>query len=214
MADAAALAKHSQVRLILSVGAGVVAGVLTGLLVRWDDGVLAGWIVGCGLYLLVVFLHTRGLSAAETRAHATREDPGWQVADALTTVGVVVGMAAVVVILVAAHGTGPVDYGVPPLGLGAIIASWLLVQTLYMLRYARLYYREEGRGVDFNQKEEPTYGDFAYLAFTLGMTYQVSDTNLGSRAIRKQALAQALISYLFGAFILAATINIVAGLGS
>jgi len=214
VADGARLTKHSQVRLVLSVAAGVAVGLLVGFLVRWDYGVLTGWITGCGLYLLVVYLHTRGLSAEDTQAHATREDPGRRIADALTAVGVVVGMTTVVVILVAAHGGGAIDYAVPALGLVSIIASWLLVQTLYMLRYARIYYREEGRSVDFNQQEEPTYGDFAYLAFTLGMTYQVSDTNLGSRAIRRPALAQALISYLFGAFILAATINIVAGLGS
>ncbi|OJX64501.1 MAG: hypothetical protein BGO95_08490 [Micrococcales bacterium 73-13] len=215
MADRPDLTKHSQVRLILSVVAGVAVGVAVGLLVRWDYGVLGGWIVGCGLYLLVVFVHTRGLDAAQTRTHATREDPGRRIADALTAVGVVVGMTTVVVIIVAAHGAGgPIDYGIPALGLVSIIASWLLVQTLYLLRYARLYYRERGHGVDFNQQEDPTYGDFAYLAFTLGMTYQVSDTNIGSRAIRQQALAQALISYLFGAFILAATINVVAGLGS
>lgn len=214
MADGAPLTKHSQVRLILSLAAGLVVGVVVGLLVRWDYGILTGWITGCGLYLLVVLLHTRGLDAAQTRAHATREDPGRRIADALTAVGVAVGMTTVVVILVAAHGAGPIEYGIPALGLGAIIASWFLVQTLYMLRYARLYYREDGRDVDFNQKDEPTYSDFAYLSFTLGMTYQVSDTNLSSRSIRQQALGHALVSYLFGAFILAATINIVAGLGS
>lgn len=214
MADGARLAKHSQVRLVLSVAAGAAVGLLVGFLVRWDYGVLAGWIVGCGLYLFVVYLHTRGLNAVETRAHATREDPGRRVADALAAIGVLAGMAAVVVILVTAHGGGPVEYGIPALGLVAIIVSWLLVQTLYMLRYARQYYAEGGRHVDFNADEQPTYGDFAYLSFTVGMTYQVSDTNLRSRGFRRQVLGQALISYLFGAFILAATINIVAGLGS
>lgn len=201
-------------RLALSVVAGIAVGLVVGLAVRWDYGVLAGWIAGCGLYLLVVYLHTRGLDAEQTRAHAIREDPGRRITETLTAIGLLAGMTTVVVILVAAHGTGPLDYGIPALGLGAIIASWLLVQTLYTVRYARLYYSDGERGVDFNQEDEPTYGDFAYLAFTLGMTYQVSDTNLGSRAIRREALAQALVSYLFGAFILAATINIVAGLGS
>jgi uncharacterized membrane protein len=46
------------------------------------------------------------------------------------------------------------------------------------------------------------------------MTYQVSDTDLQSQAMRATALRHALISYLFGAVIIAATINLVAGLSN
>ena len=69
-------------------------------------------------------------------------------------------------------------------------------------------------GIDFNQDEQPTHGDFAYLAFTIGMTYQVSDTDLKTRTIRGTALRQALLSFVLGAVILATTINLVAGLSS
>jgi uncharacterized membrane protein len=81
-----------------------------------------------------------------------------------------------------------------------------------MLRYARLYYTEPIGGVDFNADDKPSYTDFAYLAFTIGMTFQVSDTALSSRAIRSAALRHALLSYLFGTVILATTVNFVAGL--
>jgi len=84
---------------------------------------------------------------------------------------------------------------------------------VYTLRYADLYYQHEG-GLDFNQTEEPDYRDFAYLAFTIGMTYQVSDTNLRLKAVRRTALRHALLSYLFGAVIIAMTINIVASLAN
>jgi uncharacterized membrane protein len=67
-------------------------------------------------------------------------------------------------------------------------------------------------GIDFNQDERPSYVDFGYLALTIGMTFQVSDTDLQRPAIRVTALRHALLSYLFGAVILAATINLVAGL--
>ena len=66
--------------------------------------------------------------------------------------------------------------------------------------------------MDFNEKDRARYSDFAYLAFTIGMTYQVSDTNLSTRQIRATALRHALLSYLFGAIIIAAAINLVAGL--
>ena len=67
-------------------------------------------------------------------------------------------------------------------------------------------------GVNFNQDQPPCYLDFAYLAFTIGMTFQVSDTDLESPAIRHTALRHALVSYLLGAVIVAGTINLVAGL--
>ncbi|MDR6438371.1 putative membrane protein [Paenarthrobacter nicotinovorans] len=96
--------------------------------------------------------------------------------------------------------------------------SWMLVQTLFTLRYAELYYSRDAHaggsvgGISFNQDRPPQYTDFAYLATSLGMTYQVSDTNLGNHSIRLEALKHSLLSYLFGTVILAVTINLVIGL--
>jgi uncharacterized membrane protein len=97
-------------------------------------------------------------------------------------------------------------------GVGAIVSSWGVVHTVFTLRYAALYYRGPDGGVNFNEDDQPTYVDFAYLAFTIGMTYQVSDTNLTTKEIRHTALRHALLSYLFGTVIIAATINLAAGL--
>jgi uncharacterized membrane protein len=82
---------------------------------------------------------------------------------------------------------------------------------VFTLRYAHLYWSAHD-GVDFNQESEPDYHDFAYLAFTIGMTYQVSDTDLTTRVMRRTALRHALLSYIFGAAIIAVTINVVASL--
>jgi uncharacterized membrane protein len=96
----------------------------------------------------------------------------------------------------------------------SVVISWLVVHTLFTLRYALVYYTGNERGVDFNQTAPPRYTDFAYLAFTVGMTFQVSDTTLTTHAIRSTALRHALLSYLFGSLILAATVNLVASLAS
>jgi uncharacterized membrane protein len=98
-------------------------------------------------------------------------------------------------------------------GVGSVAAAWLMVHTIFTVRYALLYYTDSAGGINFNQSEPPAYADFAYVAFTIGMTYQVSDTDLKSRAIRRTALRHGLLSYLLGAVILAATVNLVAGLG-
>jgi uncharacterized membrane protein len=89
----------------------------------------------------------------------------------------------------------------------------VLLHTLFTLRYARLYYGGTAGGIEFNADEKPRYTDFAYVSFTLGMTYQVSDTNITTHSIRSAVLGHALLSFLFGSFILATTINLIAGLG-
>jgi uncharacterized membrane protein len=81
-----------------------------------------------------------------------------------------------------------------------------------MLRYAVLYYSGTVGGIDFNQDELPRFMDFAYVAFTIGMTYQVSDTTLRSSQIRLAVLRHGLQSFIFGSLILATTVNLVAGL--
>ncbi len=92
-----------------------------------------------------------------------------------------------------------------------VLVSWLAVHTDFTLRYAQLYYSPPVGGVDFDGVEQPDYRDFAYLSFTIGMTYQVSDTGLLTTRFRRVLLAHALLSYLFGVVIIASVINVVAG---
>jgi uncharacterized membrane protein len=79
------------------------------------------------------------------------------------------------------------------------------------LRSARLYYGPPTGGIDFGA-DDPEYTDFAYLALTIGMTFQVSDTDLRARTIRRAALHHAPLSYRFGTVIVAITVSTVAGL--
>ena len=121
-------------------------------------------------------------------------------------------LALVLLLLQAAKVSGAikaVDIGV---GLLSVILSWGLVHTLYALRYARAYYADPVGGINFNEQAAPCYADFAYLSFTIGMTFQVSDTNIQTKGIRAMALRQAMLSYVFGTVIIATTINVIASL--
>ncbi len=93
-----------------------------------------------------------------------------------------------------------------------MVLSWAVVHTVFTLRYAHEYYAAPSGGIDFKNDAPPDYQDFAYVAFTVGMTFQVSDTDVQKRVIRRTILRHALLSYLFGAVILAVTINVVANL--
>ena len=87
-----------------------------------------------------------------------------------------------------------------------------MVHSLYTLQYAALYYEDPVGGIDFNGSTRPSYADFAYVGFTIGMAFTVSDTALRAQAIRRAVLRHALLSYLLGAVVVGTTINLIAGL--
>jgi uncharacterized membrane protein len=99
------------------------------------------------------------------------------------------------------------------IGMLTVAMSWALVQTVFALRYAHEYYTPPVGGIDFKTDgERPDYHDFAYVAFTVGMTFQVSDTDIQARRTRRTVLRHALLAYLFGAVILAVVVNVIASL--
>ena len=193
-------------------GAGVAVGIIVGLADAWHYALIAGWAGACIVYIVWVWAAVWGMDATATRDHATLEDPGRRTSDVVLVLAALAGVVAVVFILVDARQLkGGAQLVVALLSVLSVALSWTLVHTVYALRYARMYYRANG-GVNFNQEEPPRYSDFAYLSFTLGMTFQVSDTNISSSYIRRAILRHTLLSYLFGAVIVAATVNLVAGL--
>ncbi|MCK2218832.1 DUF1345 domain-containing protein [Actinomadura sp. ATCC 31491] len=177
-------------------------------LIGWDGAALA--------FLAVTWWRIGRLDGPATAADVVREDPSRAGADLVVLVAAVASLAAVGYLLVQVDNPEELVLHVG-LGVASVVASWAVVHTVFTLRYARLYYSEgAGGGVDFHDDEpgaRPRFTDFAYLAFTVGMTFQVSDTELNTPGFRATVLRQALLSYLFGTVIVALTINLVAGLG-
>ncbi len=106
--------------------------------------------------------------------------------------------------------TGGDELALVGVALLTVVLSWILVNTVFTLQYAHLYYNEPHGGVEFAEEGPPDYRDFAYVAFTVGMCYQVSDTSLSTRHMRRTALRHGIIAYMFGVVIVATTINIIA----
>lgn len=174
---------------------------------------MIGWAVATLVFLVRVWWVIGRLDPAETQAHARREDPGRTVADVLLLSATVASFGGVGMILLdAGSAQGGTKAAIISVALGSVVLSWLLVNKLFTLRYAVIYYGGGEGGVDFNQTSPPRYADFAYLAFTVGMAFQVSDTNLKTGAMRSTALRHGLLSYVFSAIVLATTINLVSGL--
>jgi len=121
-------------------------------------------------------------------------------------------IAVGVVLFGAGHAAGNDKYLQAGFAVLSVFVSWTLIHTVFTLKYARLYYTGTPGGIDFNESAPPQYSDFAYLAFTIGMTFQVSDTNLQNKDIRRTALRHAWLSFPLGAVIIAASINLISGL--
>lgn len=203
----------ASTRFSVAAAAGVVVGVLVSLPGSWQLGTLAGWDVAAGVYVAWTWATIWQRDPAATSWLALREDPGRAVADAMLLVASVASVLAVGLAITAGRASGPGSRDLhAALAVASVALSWTVVQTVFTLHYARLYYSGPAGGIDFNQDTPPRFSDFAYLAFTVGMTFQVSDTSLRTSAFRAATLRQALLSYLLGAVILATTINLLAGL--
>jgi uncharacterized membrane protein len=208
-----ALGASATTRVATAVAAGACAGALVALPGSWQVGTLVGWDVAAAVYVAWTWKTIWHRDPAATARLALREDPGRAIADALLLVASMASVLAVVLAITAGRGGGSAAGEARAARAVARVAlSWTVVQTVFTSHYARLYYSHPAGGIDFNQQAPPRFSDFAYLAFTVGMTFQVSDTDLQTPPVRARALQQALLSYLLGAVILATTINLVAGL--
>ncbi len=194
---------------------GVAAAVLTGLLGQWIYAPAVGWTVAALVYNFSVWAAIAPMDHGRTSTHAQAEDPGQRISDLLILLAAVGSLAAVVLVIVGSKDlSGSARFLLAMLAMTCTAMSWLMVHTLFTLRYAEVYYEGEPGGINFNQEEPPQYTDIAYMAFSIGMTYQVSDTNITTRKMRSVALRHSLLSFVFGTGILATTINLVVSLAS
>ncbi|OBG95442.1 hypothetical protein A5697_24605 [Mycobacterium sp. E3251] len=201
------------VRLFVALIAGTAAAVAIADALGWRFALL-GWVVAAAVYVAWSWLIIGPMDAQRTARHATREDATRLLADVVIVSASLGSLGGVGYVVAAGTHSGAQALAAAGVGILAVVASWFAVHTLFTAHYARLYYSDEAGGIDFHDPHPPRYLDFAYVAFTVGMTFQVSDTEINNSRLRATVLRHALLSYLFGAVILAVTINMVAGLGA
>ena len=129
-----------------------------------------------------------------------------------------VSMITVVILVNLKDSLGMEEAVFLPIIIGGILLSWTLVHTTFCFHYAHLYYDNEkgtnnnAEGLEFPLEKHPDYIDFAYFSFVIGMTFQVSDVEISARKIRRLALLHGLLSFILNTFVVALTINLIAGL--
>ncbi|KAF0845364.1 DUF1345 domain-containing protein [Nocardia caishijiensis] len=199
-------------RLLGSVVIGVAVGALTGVGSGSALGVLVGIATTATVFVVTGWFALWPMDAERTRTNARREDFRPLIEETSVVVAALSGLVAIVLILVLGKsGEGHVAAAT---ALAGVFAAWAAVHLMYAARYAYLFYEAPTGGIDFNSDAPPAYRDFFYFSYNLGMTYQVSDTDVTKPRIRSIVLRHCLLSYAFGTVILATTINLVAGIVS
>ncbi len=202
-------------RALLCVVVGVIVGTVTAVAVAPRLGPLVGWCAAGVVALVWVWRICWPQDAAGTERLA-REEPTSRVTDDAIIAACLASIGAVVLALIQTDNQSgdAISVALVILGVLGTIVAWALVHTVYAVKYARMYFvdHHEG-GFEFNQDAQPTYSDFAYFAFTIGMSFAVSDIEPTSSDTRRKALPHALLSYLFGTILIAVAINLVTNLG-
>ncbi|KQX50800.1 MULTISPECIES: DUF1345 domain-containing protein [unclassified Streptomyces] len=197
-------------RLAASMVVGAAAGWLVAALTHVPLGILTGIAVAETLFVVAGWIALWPMDALTTHRNVRREEFR-PVVEELAVVGTAVsGLVGIVALLLV--GRSDLSHAAAATALAGVFMAWAALHLMYATRYAYLYYRKPGGGIDFNAPRSPRYSDFLYFSYNLGMTYQVSDTNVSDTTIRSVALRHCLLSYVFGASILATTINLVTGI--
>lgn len=209
------LAVSSERRRVAACSAaGVLVAAALSAVAPWQLAVVAGWITTAALLLLWIWLDIGHLDAAATAQAATREDDSRAAARYVLVASSVMSLFAVIAALHrASTATSRLAGALTAASLLAVVLAWHVVNTTFVLRYSHLYYGGSTvGGVEFPDGQAPYYRDFAYLGFTVGMTFQVSDTAVTDVTIRATVLRHALLAFVFNVAIIATTINVIARL--
>lgn len=171
---------------------------------------LIGFDVSAAVFMLSALPLFRGVEAEHMREAARRNDANrWL----LLAVSVILLMAVLGAIGLEIIGKSSLSAGEKALIVGTLAMAWIFANLVYALHYAHMFYvaDETGAdtgGIDFPATQEPDYWDFLYFAFTLGMTFQTSDVNIRSRAVRQVVTLHCMAAFVFNIGVLAFTINV------
>jgi len=203
-------------RTVIVGSIGLIVAVVLLWFVPWGMAVVAGWDAAALAFLASVWPIIIRADSSHAAQLAMREDQTRGSATVLLVAASVASLLGVGFAITLARGeSGPLQGLLIGAGVLTVVLSWTVVNTVFTLRYADLHFGSADTGIAFPDSdgpEGPEYRDFAYVAFTIGMCYQVSDTTVRDRLIRRTVLSHAMLSYLFGAVIVGGSVNLIASL--
>lgn len=204
---------HLDRKALISALIGVVLAFVPVLLGAPELAPLVGWAVAGCVFLTWAWAKAWPAGPEATAKLALQESRSRRLVDSLIIGATFVSLVAVVFALIRSQQKDPIGVASALLAALGVVLAWALVNTVYAFKYARMYYHDDRHFFQFNQDEDPSYSDFAYAAFSIGMSYNASNVNQSSTPSRRIALGHALLSYFFGTFVVAVAINLVVSLG-
>jgi len=207
---------HAGHKLLISL----LLGIATYFLIPVDGletlpHIMLGWDAGCFTMICLSWISFFSISSQQIREQCKKQDETRVVIFLLVLVATVASLSAVLLLLISKSS----HLLILPVAVAGMGFSWLLVHTIFTFRYAHLYYGNDeadagthAAGLEFPKDKKPDYLDFAYFSFVVGMTFQVSDVEISSKRLRRLALMHGMIAFIFNTFIVALTINVIAGL--
>ena len=201
----------------LSLSAALCVGFFAPGALRGTVRVLASYDAAALVLLLGYFIFVFRDDKEKTRSRAALNDPGRNLALTITILSVAAGLSGAIVVL--GKGAGihtPREAAVAvTLAIGAAVIGWFVTHATYALRYAHLFYWDDGApcdGLTFPKTPEPDDYDFLYFAFVIGMTFQVSDVQVNDPDIRRLVLMHGILSFAYNTAILALGVNLISNL--
>jgi uncharacterized membrane protein len=177
------------------------------MLISWDFGVL--------LFLVMIYIWMKGMTVERICSHYMEEDPSAPFILVAVTAAALVSLLAVIEPLASLKHAGHAER-IYRFALAALtlIASWVLVPTMFTMHYADMFYSAspEDRPLLFPRTERPAFWDFAYFAFTIAAACQTADVSTTQVAVRRVVIMHEIISFAFNVAIVGFAINITAGL--
>ncbi len=202
-------------RIVWSLAAGVLVYAATTGFESRTTQFIAAWDAFVLVELALAWTAILQAHPEEIRRTVRLQDTGRTLIFVLVVLAACAAFGAIALVLGPVPLAGPLPIHLP-LSIAAIIGSWLLMHTMFALRYAHLYYSGTSGDIPagtapllFPSEHRPDYLDFAYFSFVIGMTSQVSDVQISSRRLRRLALVHGMIAFGFNTMILALTINVV-----
>ncbi len=176
------------------------------------------WDVFALSYIIISWIVFFTSTTDHIKKKARKDDGGKLFVFFVVVLASFVSMITVAILVLSKDSLGMAESVYLPIIVGGILLSWMLVHTTFCFHYAHLYYDNEkgtennAEGLEFPNEKHPDYIDFAYFSFVIGMTFQVSDVEISARKIRRLALFHGLLSFALNTFVVALTINLIAGL--
>src|SRR4030095_4108230 len=181
--------------------------------------VMIAWSVFAFSYIITSWIVFFGQKPAQIRELSKQEDGSRLYVFSLIVITSFASLVTVLLLMLSQNAKETPQIVFIPVAICGMLFSWIMVHTIFGFHYAHLYYGDgtndsakHAEGLEFPGEEKPDYVDFAYFSFVIGMTFQVSDTAVTSRSIRRLVLLHGLISFVLNTFVVALTINLIAGL--